>query len=108
MQREVESLRQRLNAGLQLARLQRRKLVEQRKDRNGVYSDHEDLEGSTKQPEVVEELVTGLLHNGEETSENRWSEDKAQHLTFEYIRNEDLGSLLVESELLLQNEGAVY
>ena len=77
VEREVQLLSQVLNAGLELARFQGRELVEQRQDSNRIDSDHEDLKASTEEPQVVEELVTGLFHDGKETRQDRRSENES-------------------------------
>jgi hypothetical protein len=66
VQRELQLLGQILDALLQLAGLQGRELVEQREDSDRVDGNHEDLESSSEQPQIVEELVAGLLNDGQE------------------------------------------
>jgi len=105
--REVQAGSQPLNASLEWSRLQRRELVEQRQNRDWIDSDHENLESSAEQPEVVEELVTGLLHNLQETSKNWWGKNESQYLRFDNIRNEDLWCLFIESKFLFQNKCAI-
>ncbi len=65
-ERELQLLRQVLDARLERARLQRRQLVEKREDGDGIDRDHEELEASSEQPEVVEKLIARPLHDGEE------------------------------------------
>lgn len=48
LEREVEALSQPFDAGLECSRVQRRELVEQWQDGDGVNGDHENLEGSSK------------------------------------------------------------
>lgn len=55
-QRELQLLGQLLNSILELARFQRRELVEQRENCNWIDRDHEDLQACAKEPQVVEEL----------------------------------------------------
>lgn len=96
-----------LNTRLQLTRLQRRQLVEQRQDSNRIDRDSENLNEHTKQPQVVEERVTSELDNLEHPTYNRSTQDNPEHLTLEHIRNPQLQRLLIEPELLLENERAV-
>lgn len=80
MQRELETLGQRLDTILELPLLQRRQLVEQREDGDRVDCNHEDLETGGEGPEVEEELVAGALDDGEEAGQDRGREDKGQEV----------------------------
>lgn len=104
---EVEALSQALDAGLKCTRIQRRELVEEWQDGDGVDGDHENLEGGAEEPEVVEELVARLLDDLEEPGEDGRGKDECQHLRFQDVGNEELGCLLVEAELLLQDKCAI-
>lgn len=70
VQRELEALRQGLDAVLELALLERRQLVEEREDGDGVDCDHEDLQAGGECPEVEEELVAGALDDCEEAGQD--------------------------------------
>lgn len=107
VQRKVEPLGQSLDSCLELARFQRRQLVKQRQNGDRVDGNHEDLEEGTEHPEVVEELVTSLLDDLEETSQDGRGKDDGEQLRLDEIRDEELGGLLVESELLLEDEGVI-
>lgn len=107
VQRKLQPLGQVLNALLQLAGLQGRELVEERKDGDGIDGNHEDLESSPEQPQVVEKLISGLLNDGQECGQNRRSEDESQQVRLDDIGHEELGGLLVEAELFLQHERMV-
>ena len=107
MKRELQALSQALNTSLQVARLERRKLVEQRQNRNRVDGNHEDLQSSPKQPKVIEELIASLLHNSQKARKDRRSKNESQHLRLQHIHDEKLRGLFVESELLLQDERMV-
>ncbi len=107
MQRELELLGQGLDVGLELAFLQGRQLVEEGQNGNGVDGNHEDLETSGEQPEIVEELVARLLDDGKETGENGRGKNEGDEVGLDHIRDKDLGRLLVEAELLFQNERVV-
>lgn len=48
LEREVETRSESLDTGLECARVQRRELVEEWQDGDGVDSDHENLEGSSE------------------------------------------------------------
>lgn len=96
-----------LDTSLEFTGLQRRQLVEQWQNRNRIDRNGKDLDENTKQPEVVEERVTGFLDNLEHCTDNRGSQDNAQHLTLEHVRQPELQRLLVKPELLLENERAV-
>lgn len=105
--REIQSLSQALHTSLQCARLKRRQLIEQRKDSNRINRNSEYLKEDTKEPKIIEEAVPSLLHNLQEGTNNRCTEDNTQHLTFQHIRYPQLNSLLIKSELLLEDESAV-
>lgn len=107
MERELELLGEVLDIGLELALLQRGKLVEQRKDGDRVDGDHKDLQTGAKQEEVVEELATSLLDDGQETRQDRGSQDNGQQIALDHIRHKQLGGLLVEAEFLFQNKGLI-
>ena len=107
MEREVELLGQGLNLGLELALLKRRQLVEQRQNGNWVDGDHENLQSGSEHPEVVEELVAGLLDDSKESREDGGSQNEGQEDALDLIRDPELGCLLVETKLLLQNESVV-
>ncbi len=104
---EVQLCCEVFDARFKWPRIEGRKLVEKGQDGNWVDGDHEHLKCSAEQPEIVEELVASLLDNLQEPRKNWWSEDESQHLGLEDVCNEELGSLLVEAELLLENECAV-
>lgn len=106
-EREVESLSQVLDTGLEFAGLKRRELVEQRQNRNGVDSNGEDLEEDTEEPEVVVEGGVKLLNNLKNGSDNRSTQNNSEHLPLEHIRNPELDRLLVETELLLKHKRVV-
>jgi hypothetical protein len=107
VQGELEAGGKRLDLCLELAVLERRQLVEQGQDGDGVDGDHEDLEGDDEEPEVVEELVASLLDDLEEAGEEGGREDKGQELSLDEIRDEELGRLLVEAEFLLEDKRLV-
>lgn len=104
---EVEFLGETLDLRLELALLQGGQLVEERQNGNRVDGDHEDLESGAKQPEVVEELVTSLLDDGEETREDGRGQDDSDEVGLDHVRDEQLGRLLVEAKLFLENKGLV-
>lgn len=107
LKRELQFPSKVLNTRLQLTRLQRRQLVEQRQDSNRIDRDSENLNEHTKQPQVVEERVTSELDNLEHPTDNRSTQDNPEHLTLEHIRNPQLQRLLIEPEFLLENKRAV-
>ena len=107
LERELELGSQGLDTRLQLAWLQRRKLIEQWQDGDWIDGNHEDLESGAKSPQVEEEAVSGLLDDLEEGGENWRSKSEGKHLRLGKVGREELWSLLVEAELLLKDEGAV-
>jgi hypothetical protein len=107
VKRELEAGGESFNLGLELTILERRQLVEQRQNSNGVDGDHEDLESDDEEPQVVEELVTSLLDDLEETGEERRRENEGESLGLDEIGDEELRRLLVETELLLKDEGLI-
>lgn len=106
-ERELELLGQILDAALELTLLKGRELVEQRQNEDGVDGDHDDLETSDENPEVVEELVSSLLHNSQKASEDRRRKDERQEERLDLVGDPELGRRLVETELLLQDESVV-
>ena len=106
-ERELELLSKVLDASLDGTRLERRELVEQRQDHNGIDGDCKDLDEDAKHPQVVEEGVTGLLDDLEHRTDNRSSQHDSEHLSLEHIRHPELNSLLVETELLLEHESLI-
>lgn len=104
VQGELEACGERFNLGLELTIFERRELVEQGQNSNRVDSDHEDLESNDEEPQVVEELVTSLLDDLEETSKERGREDKGKSLGLDQIGDKELGRLLVETEFLFKHK----
>lgn len=104
---ELEFLREVLDTGLDLTWLQRGQLVEQWQNDNRVDGDGEDLNEDAKQPQIVEERITGLLDDLEHSSDDRCSQNDTEHLTLEHIRHPELERLLVETEFFLENEGVI-
>ena len=103
-QGELELSSQGLNACLELAFLQRRELVEKGENRNGINGNHENLHGGSEHPEIEEELISRLLDDSEESRQKRGDHYDSQEVGLDYIRDEQFGSLLVETELLFQDE----
>lgn len=104
---EAQLLCQVLDASLEFTGFQGRELVEQRQDHDRVDGDSEDLDKDTKEPEVVEERVARLLDDLEHSTDDRATQDDTQQLTLKHVRHPELDCLLVETELLLENEGVV-
>ena len=104
---ELELLGEVLNASLDSTRLQRRQLVKQRQNRNGVDGDREDLQADRKEPEVVEERVAGGVDDFEKSADDRSSKNNTQHLALQHVRHPKLEGLLIETELLLEHKGAI-
>ena len=104
---ELETGGESFNLGLELTIFERRQLVEQRKDSNGIDRNHEDLESNDEKPQVVEERVTSLLDDLEETSEERRREDESESLGLDNIGDKELRRLLVEPEFLFKNKSLV-
>lgn len=107
MQREVEPARKVLDAGLEVAGLQRGELVEQRQDGDRVDGDGEDLDEDAEEPQVVEERVARLLDDLEHGADDGCAQHDAQHLALQDVRHPQLHRLLVEAELLLKHKGVV-
>lgn len=107
VQGELEAGGKGLDLCLELTVLEGRQLVEQGQDGDGVDGDHEDLEGDDEEPEVVEELVARLLDDLEEAGEEGGCEDKGQELRLDEVRDEELGGLLVEAKLFLEDKRLV-
>jgi hypothetical protein len=92
---------------LERAGLERGKLVEQRDDGDGVDGDGEELDTESEQPKVVEELVTSLLNDLQESPAKRYTKRERKRLSFEQVGYPQTDSLLVEAELLLKDEVVV-
>ena len=107
MQGKAQLLGKALNLGLELALLQRRQFVEERKNGNGVNGDHENLQTSSEGPEVVEELAASLLYDAQKPSKNGWGENNSNKIRLDHIHHKELGSLLIEAKLLLEHECVV-
>lgn len=107
VERELQLFRKRFSLGLQLAFLQGRQLVEQRQDEDRIDRDHENLENSSEEPEVGDELVACLLDDAEETGEDRRRKGESEQVRLDHIRDEELWSLFVEPEFLFQDERMV-
>lgn len=107
VQREVKVRSKLLNASFDGARLERRQFVEHRQDNDWVDSNGKHLHHNAEQPEIVEELVSSLLNNLQECSQERTAERNSKSLTFQHIRNPKLERLLVETKLLLKDKSVV-
>ena len=107
VQGEFELSGQSFNTSLERALLERRELVKQWENSYRINCNGEDLETGAEQPEIVEEAVTSLLHNAQESSKDRWSQNKGESLRLEHIYKEELWSVLVEAEFLLEDKGVV-
>lgn len=86
---------------LELAFLQRRQLVEQRLDKDGIRSSSKQLETGGENPQIKHKLVTSLLDNLEEGSQDGGHKHNSQQVRLDHVHNEKLGRLLVEAKLLL-------
>jgi hypothetical protein len=104
LQGEVVGGSQFLNLGLEFALLEGRQLVEQGLDKDGVCGGGEELQAGSKDPEIKDKLVARLLDNLEEGSQNRGHEDNGQQVGLDHIGNKELGRLLVEAKLFLQDK----
>lgn len=130
LERELEARGERLDARAELARGERRELVEQRLDERRVDHHHRQLErkpcipvsilivryrsvrGETRGDsheghEPGHEAVAGPLEDPEEGGEEGRREHEADCPALEHVRNEEPGRGLVEAVLLLQHEGLV-
>lgn len=107
LERELQFLCQVLNSSLECTGFERRELVEQGKNHNGVDRNSENLNEDTEEPEVVEERVAGLLDNLEHSADDRTTQNNTQELTLKHIRHPKLDCLLVETKFLLEDEGIV-
>lgn len=106
-QRKLEIRSESFHLGLERTGFQGSELVEHGRDDNRPNGDHEDLETSAKQPQVVEELLPGLLDDCEEGGQNGRSQHDSQAKRLDLVCDVEAGGLLVEAELLLQDERVV-
>lgn len=107
VQRELEVGSKGVDLCLELAFGERRQLIEERQDEDWVSSGHEDLQASSKGPEVDEKLASGPLDNAEESGEDRGQDDGGDEVGLDEIGKIELGALLVESMLLFEDKGIV-
>lgn len=107
VQGELQASSKAFDLILKLALLKRGELVEEWQNQNRVDSNHEDLQTSSEDPEVEEELVARLLDDLEETGHDGRNEREGKELRLEKIRDEELRRLLVEPKLLLQDKRLV-
>ena len=107
VQRELQALRQRLGALLELALVEGGQLVEQRQDGDRIDGDHEYLQTGGEDPEVEEKLVARALDDSEEPGEDRGREDEGEQVGLDEVGDEQLGRLLVEAVFLLEDEGVI-
>ena len=105
--RELKSPCQRFHRCLQLAFLERRKLVEERQDQYWIYGDCADLDPDGEEPKIIEEAVSGLLNDSKEPAQQRCTKGNHQGLFLQHIRYPKLQRLLIETELLLEYEGTI-
>lgn len=105
---KLELRSQCLDRRLEFASFQWGELVEQRCDEDGPNSDHEHLETSAEEPQVVEKLLARLLDNGEEGSEDWRGQNNSKAEGLDSIRNEELRGLFVEAELLFEHKSVIY
>lgn len=106
-ERELELSSKSIDLGLEFAFFDRSKLVEQRKNKDRVDGEEENLCEGSETPDVEDKLVSGLLDDLEATGKDRGHEDAGDESGLDLIAEENLGSLLIETELLLENESAV-
>lgn len=106
-ERELQTGGQSFDAVLQRAGLERRELVEDRDDDDGVDGDGEELHAEREGPKVEEELVAGLLDDLEEGCTDWDTECQSEGLRFEHVGHPEAKRLLVEAEGLLEDEMVV-
>lgn len=88
LKREIELGSKRLRLVLDFALLERRKLVEERKDEDGIDGDHESLQEEGEQADIHKELVSGRLDDLQNTGENGASHNSSENLSFDKVANE--------------------
>lgn len=103
-EREVQALGKSFDSVFERAGLERGKLVEKRNNDDGVDGDGEELDTESEQPEVVEELVTSLLDDLQESPAKWHTKGQGKCLSLEQVRHPQADSLLVEAKLLLEDE----
>lgn len=106
-EREVEALGKSFDSVFERTGLERGKLVEQRNNDDGVDSNSEELDTESEQPEIVEELVTSLLNDLQESPAKRDTKGQRECLSLEQVGHPQADSLLVEAELLFEDEVVV-
>jgi hypothetical protein len=106
-QGELEAGGEVVDLCLELSLGQRGQLVEEGQDEGRVGGGHEELETSGEGPEVEEELVASGLDDLEEAGDDRWEQGDGEQVGLDHVGDEELGSLLVEAELLFEDKGVV-
>lgn len=96
-----------LDLGLELALLQRRQLVEQGLDEDGVGSRRKQLQASSENPQIEHKVTTSLLDNLQKRGQNGGHEGNSQQIGLDHIRDEQLGRLLVEAKFFLKHKRVV-
>ena len=97
-----------LDLGFKLSLVQRRQLIEQRLDENGIRSGGEQLQAGSKDPQVKHKLVSCFLNDLQEGSQDGRHQQDGKHVGLDHVSDEQLGSLLVETKFFLQNKRAVH
>lgn len=106
-EREFELRRKRFDRVLELAGLERLKLVEQWHDEDGVDGHAQNLDSQHEDPQVVEEVLARLPDDGQEGAANGNTERKTESLALDHVRDPGAHRHLVEAVLLLEDEVVV-
>lgn len=106
-QGELKLRGERLNAVLKLSWLERLEFVKHGYNENGINSHSRDLDNQHEDPEVVEEVLTSPLDNGEERAANWDTKRNGESLAFDHICEPKLDCHFIEAEFLFKNEGMV-
>jgi len=106
-ERKLQFFSQVLDTSLNITRLQRRELVEQRQNHNRINGNRKDLDEDAEHPQVVEERVASLLNDLEHSADNGSSKHNSEYLTLEHVRHPELECLLVETELLFEHKSLI-
>lgn len=106
-EREVEPRGEGFDGILELARLERLKLVEQGDNEDRVDGHAENLDRQHEDPQVVEEVLASLPDDGEEGAAQRNAKGQTKGLTLDHVRDPGVEGHLIEAVLFLEDEVVV-
>ena len=104
---EFSACEQTFNCGFGIARIQRRKLVEERRDKRRIQRQHQQLKSNKHQPRIKPPQRPGRAHQPEHQRRERQNQCGGKQATFHQIHPKRRFRRLVEAEFFFDVEGAV-